>query len=1146
MAKGAADAVLRHIRCLVAAPTCDPLSDQELLRRFARQHDETAFTTLVRRHGGMVLHVAERVLQNHHDAEDVFQATFLALSRRAGSRTWQHSISNWLYTVAYRLALRVQVQAQLHASVETQRVGRVAADPLAVVSGRELCVALDEELHGLPERYRMPLILCCLEGVSRDEAAAQLGWSLGALKGRLERGRTLLRQRLAWRGFTLPAVLAAELFTDQATRAAVPPWLVQAALRTVGEPAARVLTLAQAVNQGLRVFMGKAVLAAILLACGGSLGAGLVLQSVATTKPMEEKPAEASKPAPVGNGPRQAPDKKPLLDRHGDTLPEGAMARLGTLCWRAGTEVSSLAYAADGKTLAALSRGGVYLFDTGIGKVTKRFRPFDAPVGVGRLAFSPDGQRLLVCLASRPGGRMDRVQIWELSEGRKTREEDAENVRWVGWSATGQPLAAYLGEGNLLLRELAGGKEKRFEAENLPPPTRGLPVCAFAAGGKVLAVPDQFGVIHVWDAATTEKRCTFRVKTNSVAGLALSPDGLCLASLIWDHKGDTDKSIVQFWDVATGKELHTLVAEKESVRAIDFTPNGKMLVTVSSGKGARFWDVATGRECGRTMDSPGFAEAVAFSPDGQTLAAAEANSGAIHRWDVATGKPRPEPAGHSKPPYLVAFSPDGRRVATGSLDETIFLWDAATSDRLAEVRRPSKLVRGCAFSADGQTLYSLWHDGQLYFADAVTGRALHTFQLEDPIRPDTRQSGTYLLLSDDRRSLVALSYYYPKQGDGPYAQELLVTGWDVASRKELFRRRRDKADFGLTVSADAWVLAASQSGGHGPTRLEDLATGEPLLTLPAPPEGQTMPLAFSPDGRLLATITYGPVPPVPADDDRVAGQATHTLRVWEVATATELLAIPTVYNARFAFSPDSRVLALSAPVREILLWDLRRGKDVRRLRGFDVEVKSLAFSPDGNRLVSGLSDSTLLVWDVSTVGKAREPSGLGSQEADQAWADLAANSQKAFAARWALAGAPDRAVPLLRARLQPARPADATRLRRLLADLDSDRFAVREAAYKGLEAWGELAAPAFRQALKEKPSLEVSRRIEGLLEKLRGPVTQPETLRVLRAVAVLEDIATPEARSVLEGLAQGAPAARLTQAAKAARERLARRDTLKP
>jgi hypothetical protein len=196
----------------------------------------------------------------------------------------------------------------------------------------------------------------------------------------------------------------------------------------------------------------------------------------------------------------------------------------------------------------------------------------------------------------------------------------------------------------------------------------------------------------------------------------------------------------------------------------------------------------------------------------------------------------------------------------------------------------------------------------------------------------------------------------------------------------------------------------------------------------------------------------------------------------------------------------------------------------------------LAFSPDGRRLVSGLSDSTLLVWDVAR--QAGKPSELDAAGAAKAWTDLASDSRKAFAARGVLVDSSEKAVTLLMENLKPARAADAQRLRQLLADLDSERFVVREAARKGLEKLGELAAPALRETLKQKPSLELRQQIKSLLEKLRGPVTRLEMLQVLRAVAVLEDIGTAEARKLLTRLAQGAAEARLTQEAKASLRRL--------
>jgi hypothetical protein len=136
-----------------------------------------------------------------------------------------------------------------------------------------------------------------------------------------------------------------------------------------------------------------------------------------------------------------------------------------------------------------------------------------------------------------------------------------------------------------------------------------------------------------------------------------------------------------------------------------------------------------------------------------------------------------------------------------------------------------------------------------------------------------------------------------------------------------------------------------------------------------------------------------------------------------------------------------------------------------------------------------------------------------------------------------LAAAPDQAVSLLRERLKPAQAADPQRLRPLLADLDSEQFAVREKARRELAGLGDLAEPALRQALADKPTLETRRQIQALLDNLRAPVTRPKLLQSLRAVAVLEDIATGEARRLLEELSKGAPASRLTREARASLER---------
>src|SRR5262245_15995449 len=184
--------------------------DAELLARFARDRDEAAFTLLVARHGPMVLRVCRRALGDAHAAEDCFQATFLVLARRAGAIRRRASLAAWLHGVALRVANKARRDRR---AATAGCAGEGAADPhpdpLSALVARELLQALDEEVGRLPEVYRLPVLLCCLEGHTQQEAARRLGWTAGAVKGRLERGRARLHARLAKRGLTPGAALAA-------------------------------------------------------------------------------------------------------------------------------------------------------------------------------------------------------------------------------------------------------------------------------------------------------------------------------------------------------------------------------------------------------------------------------------------------------------------------------------------------------------------------------------------------------------------------------------------------------------------------------------------------------------------------------------------------------------------------------------------------------------------------------------------------------------------------------------------------------------------------------------------------------------------------------------------------------------------------
>jgi RNA polymerase sigma factor (sigma-70 family) len=172
-------------------------TDRDLLGRFVQHRDETAFALLVERHGPMVLGVCRRLLGNSHDADDAFQATFLVLVRRADALENPELLGNWLYGVAYRIARKLRAQTGRRRQQERQAASVApTTEPPTDDAWRELRDTLDAELNRLPEKYRLPLVLCYLQGLTNEEAARRLGWPAGSMSYRLARGRELLRERL--------------------------------------------------------------------------------------------------------------------------------------------------------------------------------------------------------------------------------------------------------------------------------------------------------------------------------------------------------------------------------------------------------------------------------------------------------------------------------------------------------------------------------------------------------------------------------------------------------------------------------------------------------------------------------------------------------------------------------------------------------------------------------------------------------------------------------------------------------------------------------------------------------------------------------------------------------------------------------------
>ncbi|MBN9518629.1 sigma-70 family RNA polymerase sigma factor [bacterium] len=252
----------------------DGRPDAELLDCFHRDGDAAAFEAIVRRHGPRVLSAARHVLGHSPDADDVFQAAFLTLAREAARIRRRPALGGWLYSVAHRLALLARTDAARRARIESRRPAPAAVEPpdLAV---REAGGILHEELNRLPEALRLPLLLCYLDGMTRDEAARELGVGVDVLRGRLERGRDRLRARLVRRGISLPTGLLA---TSASPAAAAPTEsLVRTAVAgaTTGTAPAAVRTLTRLGTASM--ILAKVKLAAVVVAVVGLVSVAVVL-----------------------------------------------------------------------------------------------------------------------------------------------------------------------------------------------------------------------------------------------------------------------------------------------------------------------------------------------------------------------------------------------------------------------------------------------------------------------------------------------------------------------------------------------------------------------------------------------------------------------------------------------------------------------------------------------------------------------------------------------------------------------------------------------------------------------------------------------------------------------------------------------------
>jgi RNA polymerase sigma factor (sigma-70 family) len=322
--------MILHLRKSMCLQDEAGLTDAQLLERFIEHRDEAAFAALVRRHGSMVMGVCLRVVRNHQDAEDAFQATFLVLVRKAASISSRGLLANWLYGVAYNTALKAKASNVKRQAKEMQ----VTKMPDPATAGQQLWnddlqALLDQELNRLPEQYRVPIILCDLEGKTRKEAAEQLGCPEGSLSSRLSRARVMLAKRLVRHGLAVSGGSLAAVVTQNLASASVPTSVAFATIKAAtifaagqaanGVVPAKVAALAQGVLNAMllsKLKIGTMWLVLSLL----TFGAGFLIHQTATAQQGAVEQANENTPKfppkELNKG-RTQPDKATKRDAKG-------------------------------------------------------------------------------------------------------------------------------------------------------------------------------------------------------------------------------------------------------------------------------------------------------------------------------------------------------------------------------------------------------------------------------------------------------------------------------------------------------------------------------------------------------------------------------------------------------------------------------------------------------------------------------------------------------------------------------------------------------------------------------------------------------------------------------------------------------------
>jgi WD40 repeat protein len=801
------------------------------------------------------------------------------------------------------------------------------------------------------------------------------------------------------------------------------------------------------------------------------------------------------------------------LDANGDPLPHGVAARFGSPRLRHRDAVTHGTYSPDGRILATSSHELLRLWDADSGKEMRLLRTGKV-LSARQIAFLPDGRTLAEL-------RDNTIHLWDVASGESrgiALRREHEIVAFAV-SPNGERLAA-IWENGMTLWNLETGRfildfEEPFRnGSRIVFTADGTEVVASEGGNRLADKQERFvpGTIGVWEIATGKRKRVHNPIQSDL--LQLAPDG---RTYIYRDTGRR----FHVHNALTGEELW--VSNEKGAECV-YSCSGKYLSILDDGGMLLECEAFSGKEVRRlprNVDVSG--RLLCLSPNGATLAAASPPTFcSVRLWDIASGRDKRSYTGHRGKVTSHAFTANGGQLVIGDDEGTLCIWDVKSKMPIGTIRRPGKKIMCVTCTSDGKRIAAGDDDGKVTIWDSSTGK-----ELWGSITPNrdpglSRKSISSLAFVPDERILYVLS----KNGT--------ISCWDMV-RHKVTASFSGYAEHGreLFVTPDGKRIVCLGSDmslvDFINIRVWDRATQRKVAEISTDEAREIDSFAYSPDGKLLA---------IRESLRNLNSQSKMEQRIvfYELATGQQLFHVESG-EPIIGFSPDGRYLLAGQT-----LWDMRNGCQDSILRNTNQEYSIMGFTPNGRNLFS-YSDATLFFHTLPPMTATRPSIAQEYSESERKrlWDALAApEPQDAWPAMRTLMATPKHSLPFLQTKLQPIDPPDPRRLKRLLFDLDSNHFAKRERAFLALSQLGELAEPALRRTLDEKPSPEVRRRLDMLLVRLEAQKTSAADLRILRVICILEQTRTKESIALLRRLAEGAPGAHLTTEAARAMQRIER------